>query len=359
MRKNRFLILLSAFFLLIFSCKKNSGPAPNTPQRDGASKEALLSFSINGELLVADIDTIRDVITVVVPDTMKKTKLALNFKLANDFVATINNKLVANGAVIDFSAPVTFAVSSADKKHTTSFQVNVDNTLQYFGVTGNIVSEKSLNRSYDFYFDQFDGSQSQAVNCGPTVTTMAVKWADSTFAGKPVDARNLIPEGGGWWFTSDIQNYLSRNGIKSNIDTLADVGALVKNSIDNNNLVILCLDMFSVSYNGVQFEHVQKFYQTNGPGWGHFLLVKGYKQTTTNFFLEIYDPYSDGQYYSLITTGQIKGRDRYYVRSDIQRAAAVWWPYAIVLAPKGSNVASLNKLTVSSIHKAVPLASGK
>ncbi|MGZ3945861.1 MAG: hypothetical protein ACXVJB_13030 [Mucilaginibacter sp.] len=357
MKKSRYIYLLSVCFLLIFSCKKEA--RQTTTQQGDNFKNPLIDFSINGELLMATIDTMKGVITIVIPDATNKTGLTVNFELAAQFSATINNQPVTNGAIIDFSGPVTLTITSADKKHTKSFQVNVENTLQYFGVTGNIVSEKSLNKSYDFYFDQFDGSPSQAVNCGPTVTTMAIKWADSTFTGKPVDARNLIPEGGGWWFTSDIQNYLSRNGIRSNIDTLADVAALVKNSIDNNNLVILCLDMFSVPFNGVQFEHVQKFYQTSGPGWGHFLLVKGYKQTTTNFFLEIYDPYSDGQYYSLITTGQMKGKDRYYVGSDIQQATAVWWPYAIVLAPKGSNVASVNKLTVSSIHKAVPVASGK
>lgn len=357
MKKNHYIHLLSLCFLLIFSCKKEA--RQNTSQPDGTFHNPLLDFSINGELLLANIDTLEDVITAVVPDALDKTKLTVNFKLATQFNAKINNQEVVEGAVIDFSAPVTLTITSADKKHSKSFQVNVDNTLQYFGVSGNIVTEKSLNKSYDFYFDQFDGSRSQGVNCGPTVSTMAIKWADSTFTGKPVDARNLIPEGGGWWFTSDIQSYLSRNGIRSNIDTLADAAALVKTSIDNNNLVILCLDMFSVPFNGVQFEHVQKFYPTSGPGWGHFLLVKGYKQTTTNFYLEMYDPYSDGRYYSLITTGQIKGRDRYYVSSDIQRATAVWWPYAIVLAPKGSNVASLNKLTVSSIHKAVPVASGR
>jgi len=357
MRKSRYIHLLSVCFLLIFSCKKEA--RQNALHPDGTFSNPLLDFSINGELLVAKIDTMEDVITAVVPDALDKTRLSVNFKLAAQFNAKINNKDVVEGAVVDFSAPVTFTVTSADKKHSKSFQVNVDNTLQYFGVSGNILAERSLNKSYDFYFDQFDGSPSQAVNCGPTVTTMAIKWADSTFTGKPADARVVIPEGGGWWFTNDVQNYLSRNGIKSTIDTLADVAALVKNSIDNNNLVILCLDMYSVPFNGLQFQHVQKFYPTNGPGWGHFLLVKGYKQTTTNFFLEIYDPYSDGQYYSLITNGQIKGKDRYYIGSDIRHATAVWWPYAIVLARKGSNVASLNKLTINGIHKAVPVASGR
>ncbi|MGZ3767689.1 MAG: hypothetical protein ACXVA2_23700, partial [Mucilaginibacter sp.] len=57
-----------------------------------------------------------------------------------------------------------------------------------YGLGSTLTAEKSLNKTYDYYFDHFDGSQYQTVNCGPTVTTMAIKWADSTFLKKPVDA---------------------------------------------------------------------------------------------------------------------------------------------------------------------------
>jgi hypothetical protein len=96
--------------------------------------------------------------------------------------------------------------------------------------------------------------------------------------------------------------------------------------------------MYYVPQNMIPYQHIQKFYEANTTGWGHFLLVKGYKQTDNTFYLEIYDPYSDKQAYTGVDDGQLKGKDRYYLSTNIATATNNWWPYAIIIAQKGEKV---------------------
>ncbi|MGZ3822032.1 MAG: hypothetical protein ACXVB6_15675 [Mucilaginibacter sp.] len=186
---------------------------------------------------------------------------------------------------------------------------------------------------------------------------MAIKWADSTFLKKPVDARNTIPEGGGWWYTSDINTYLAMDNINfSTVQfTASNADQVIRNSIDNNNLVILCLDMYYVLYNPVVTQHTNKFYVTNSTGWDHFLLVKGYKQVDEKLYFEIYDPNTDHETYQ---DNSPKGKDRYYLDTTIETATNIWWPYAIIIAPKGQQVAGKTGLSASSLST-IPQAKGR
>jgi hypothetical protein len=231
------------------------------------------------------------------------------------------------------------------------------NVLFIEGLGMQLTAGKSLNKSYDYYFDQFDGSTYQYINCGPAVSSMAIKWADSTFTKTPSDARLTITENGGDWYTSDITAYLSMYQVNSTIVSFTSAGAdeVIRNSIDHNNTVILCLDMFYALYNPINYQHTNKFYFTNAPAWGHFLLVKGYKQVDGKLYYEIYDPYTDHNQYN---GGLPKGKDRYYLNTTITDATDVWWQYAIVVAPKGQQVTTSTRLQVSSLEH-IPLASGR
>lgn len=228
---------------------------------------------------------------------------------------------------------------------------------QAYGLGSTLTAGKSLNKNYSYYFDQFDGSTYQGINCGPTVATMAIKWADSTFTKKPVDARNVIPASGGWWYTTDISNYLSMDNISNTIVSFSPATAddIIKNSIDNNNELILCLDMYYAVFNPDATQHTNKFYVTNGTGWGHFLLVKGYQQVDGKLYYEIYDPYTDHENY---LDNSPKGKDRYYLNSTITAATNVWWPYAIIVAPKGQQVIASAKFKINTVQK-IPIAKGQ
>ncbi len=65
-----------------------------------------------------------------------------------------------------------------------------------------------LDRAYEWYIDQADTGSSSENNCGPSSVTMALKWYDQAFSKTAEDARKTYPRDGGWWYTSDIINYL-------------------------------------------------------------------------------------------------------------------------------------------------------
>ena len=361
MKNKVYLLALFVCLTQMLSCKKESKPA--AVQQGQSLENGLISFSINGELLPATIDTVHNTIAVVMADAVKEQNLTANFTVANNVSAAINNTSVNNSFAGDFSSQVNFTITSADKKRRTTFKVFVETELQYFGISGNLVAAKSLNRDYEFYFDQFDGSPYQSINCGPTVSTMAIKWADSTFTETPAYARTQREPQGGWWTTGDVLGYLTNNGLNTAVDTLTSLDSLVKKSIDNNDVVILCLDMFYVPQISDDFLHIEKFYSANSIGWGHFLLVKGYRQTNLNtFYLEIYDPFSQHQHYTTpIDNTQLKGKNRYYLSDDIEKAANNWWPYVIIAGPGGQRINVSNRFQLNSIGKpkAIPLASGQ
>src|SRR3569833_386083 len=297
MKRKIYLLLLGATMVFAFSCKKDNGGGTSPtqpPPKNHTLEKGLVTFSAEGELVPSVIDTTSNTVTITMPNGADLHSVKASFLLADQVNATVNNTAISSGAGIDLSQPLTITVTSADKTRSTTFTLVLQTELQYFGIGGNITTEKSQNKDYSFYIDQFDGSTLQAINCGPTVTTMAIKWADQSYTGTPLQARTDIYANGDWWFTTDISTYLDQHGVNNTTVMISDFDNLIKSSIDNNKLVILCLDMYSfIDYNNKDYQHTNKFYQTLNAGWGHFLLVKGYKQTTTGLYLEVYDPYTN------------------------------------------------------------------
>ncbi|MBS1525512.1 MAG: hypothetical protein JST19_07675 [Bacteroidetes bacterium] len=357
MKRRLAIVVCTAAALFAFSCKKDAKVVP--PASPGSLEGGLTSFSASGQLTDADIDTVYNTVTFVLGDSADYHAVTINFTLAPGVTAKINGYQVQSGNSVDFTKPETLQLSSTDGRRPATFTVTAQTKLQYFGIAGTLTARKSLNRTYNFYMDQFDGSTYEGFNCGPASSSMAIKWADSAFNKTPAYARSIFLDGGGWWHTGDIQGYLTRYGISNGVDTLADVDAVVKKEIDAGNALILCLDMFYVPQNMTAYQHIQKFYQANTVGWGHFILIKGYVKAGNNFYLEAYDPYSDLQTYAIVTPGQLKGKDRYYFDGDIKVATMKWWPYAITVAPKGQVISSLRQPVNFSIHRPVPQASGR
>jgi hypothetical protein len=201
-------------------------------------------------------------------------------------------------------------------------------TTRAYGLGRNLQSERSSDNNFKqpWYYDQHNTGDYSLVNCGPTSVTMAVKWANADFTGTPEDARNAYRSGGGWWYTDDIVNYLNDHDIENYYIDLLNFN-VVKSEIDDGNIVILCLDMYYVTYLNTHFRY-NKFYKTNATGWGHFIVVKGYKQVDGKLFYEVYDPCSLTEKYS---DGTLKGKNRYYSSCDLDQATQNWWDYAIVI----------------------------
>ncbi len=219
------------------------------------------------------------------------------------------------------------------QKASTTITLPVLTLDRLHGLGKNLTNENSVESPHDWYFDQSESGQFSSINCGPSVATMSVKWFDGTFSFLPEDARNTYHPTGGWWYTNDIINYLNKFSVPNWTVPLTNFSDL-KAEIDQGNIVILCLDMFYVRYNNNPDHRIDKFYQTNDRGWGHFIVLKGYKEIDGQLLFEAYDPYSFNSRYD---DGVLKGKGRYYNASNLSRATQLWWNYAIVVSRTAPN----------------------
>src|SRR5258706_13919784 len=236
---------------------------------------------------------------------------------------------VSESFTTDISLQVSNGVSTTAATQTVL--IPVSNQLQLYGLGQQLNGGVSNNTSYEWYFDQMNSGTYSLVNCGPTSVTMAIKWTDQSFTKTPENARQAYRSNGGWWYTNDIINYLGDYSVNNYTITLTDIN-LLKDKIDKGDIVILCLDMYYVDAASSNTLHVNKFYAANTVGWGHFIVIKGYKEVDSQTFFEAYDPYSFGRTY---TDYSLKGKDRYYKASNLDAATNHWWNYAIVVTKPG------------------------
>ena len=172
---------------------------------------------------------------------------------------------------------------------------------------------------------------------------MAIRWANSRFTGTASEARNMYRPYGGWWYTDDIIGYLDYNMINNYVVALDNMNTLT-GELDKGNIVILCLDMYFIRNEDKTRWHIDKFYRADNAGWGHFIVVKGYRIVDNVLLFEAYDPYSFGGTYA---GGQPKGKNRYYRSEDIDNSSTIWWDYAIIVTrSSGKGEAGLDPASI-------------
>lgn len=305
--------------LILFSCSKESKDENNLrPEADFTYYDELNRFKLTDQSSDPEHDSLSrkwssNSNLVVFQDENNKTTYFLIPELTEpssiDITLTIDDGTDQNSAVKSIELPVM-------------------NNVRRWGLGKELLEEVSNNTDYEWYIDQMNTGTYSGINCGPSSVTMSIKWADETFSKSAEDARNTYRTDGGWWYTNDIVNYLNLHSVNNKTISISNVEVLT-NEIVNGNIIILCLDMYYISDEIQDDWHINKFYVTNGDGWGHFIVLKGYKVVDDELLFEFYDPYSYGKKYA---DHSIKGKDRYYSASDIDQATEIWWDYAIVIS---------------------------
>ncbi|HMG91868.1 MAG TPA: C39 family peptidase [Chryseolinea sp.] len=252
--------------------------------------------------------------------------------IENAYAAESFFKIPAGAGSMDVDVTLTVSDGKFQGVKTASVNVPEYSLIRSLGLGKTLGREASNNVDYEWYLDQSNTGAHSLLNCGPTSVTMAIKWFDQDFTGSPSDARNAYRSGGGWWYTNDILGYLNDHHVNNRTISL-DQFSNVKAEIDEGNIVILCLDMYHVSSSKYPEHHLNKFYETNAVGWGHFIVVKGYKEVDGRILYETYDSNSLDRSYP---GGGLKGKDRYYSSSDLDAATNTWWDYAIVVERSAS-----------------------
>ncbi len=351
----RFYTFFIISFIIINSCNKKDA-VTTTPT---ATELKILSYSMKGQNLPINVTAGLHAITITFPDSVHNANnLVADFTLSPGCTASINNtKQVSDVSKNNYDAPFTYNISDASGNVTnwTVYSINNDFTSAW-GLGGFLKDSAANNRSYPWYIDQLTTGFDSIDNCGPSCVTMACKWADSTFTKNAQDARIKYEPQGGWWYTSDIDNYLNDNNVTHEIislpNTAEDAKQFLKRQVDLKQIIILCIDMSYIRKCQDGYYHVDRFYYSSLND-GHFFIVKGYKEVDNETFFEIYDPYSWGD---VNTDYSLKGKDRYYRYEDVFAASNVWWKYAFIIAKNGTALSE--KITHSST-KNIPVQYGR
>ena len=175
---------------------------------------------------------------------------------------------------------------------------------------------ESINRDYDWYFDQRDTGEYSNANCGPTVAVMAAKWYNQDFAKTPEEVRNefdiSIIDGIHVVGDDDTKGWYMGNILEFLISVSVDVKAA---SNLNAKKALNYLDMGNIIIVGLYMEYVKTGRYEYGTT-GHFLIVKGYTIFDGELYFEVYDPNSGGlglTYHD----GSPFGKDRLYSASEV------------------------------------------
>ncbi len=312
--------LTPILFLLFFSCSKDN-------DIDDRHADLKVDFTFTDQI---DHFVLKDNSTDI-------NGAALTFKwtLSCDTIPLFN----ANSASAYFDVPILKDSQQLTIKHVVSNGSVSDSVIRNITIPASTVerqyglgikanSERSNNANYNWYFDQMNTGPNSSVNCGPTSVTMAIKWVQGDFTRTPSDARNVYLPLGGWWYTNNITDYLNINSVPNYFIPIKQIDS-IQSQINSGNIVILCVDMFYIRNQENDKWHIDKFYISSGIGWGHFIVVKGYKIVDKRVYYEVYDPYCFGVEYA---DGSLKGKDRYYRSMDLNAAVLNWWAYAIVVS---------------------------
>ncbi|MGD2033469.1 MAG: hypothetical protein PVF73_00320 [Bacteroidales bacterium] len=310
--------------LICISCTKDEG-SNHPPQADFSYTDLIDRFRLTSRSDDPDGDVLTQQWTIspasVVPDDNDDVSVIIHLPDASEPTEITVGLKVCDGLLCD-------SVSR-------DMELPAMTEARKWGLGRELEYELSNNTAYEWYMDQMNTGPFSGINCGPTVVTMAIKWVDQAFDETPEDARNTYRPEGGWWYTSDIINYLNLYDVNNYTIGIPHCDSLAA-ELEDGNIFILCLDMYYLSLSLADEWHVDKFYAANTVDWGHFILIKGYKRVDDKILYETYDPYSFGDCYADQT---LKGRDRYYRSEELDVATNIWWDYAIVVSPnevKGS-----------------------
>lgn len=326
----KYLKLLSIALPLLASCSKENEEAGinSKPKADFLFSDEIDHFTLNSTSTSPN----SDILTykwISLCDTVKVATPHLNstyFNLPNLSTSEqLKIKLVVSNGTSSDSIIKSITLPSKS-------------TVRTYGLGCILKKELSNNASYAWYYDQGNTGPYSDVNCGPSSVTMAIKWANASFSKTPEEARKTYRPTGGWWYTNDIVNYLNLHSIPNHTIDVSHID-LIQSELNLGNIAILCLDMYYIRSQSQDKWHVDKFYSTNNTGWGHFIVIKGYKNVDNKVYYEVYDPYSFGKKYS---DGSIKGEDRYYRSEDLNNAVANWWKYAIIVSKNKSKSSSVD-----------------
>jgi len=185
----------------------------------------------------------------------------------------------------------------------------------------NLASAQSVDPFGDIYITKEPGDLS---NCGPIAALMLSKFSKRTTLSDDLSkniqyARRSTqkkPTSNRWWRMSDINKFLTQEDISHHF-LKSQNKYTIKNQLDKNDAVVINVNMNNLS----RGKSIGKPYFTFPipGGWGHFLVIVGYKQIGNKLVYEAHDSFIKG------------GNNRFYDADEIQFALERYNPQILVV----------------------------
>ena len=239
---NRLLILLALASLLINACSKND-------------ESDILEYSIVSQQADVEIDGLKKEVNLTFPETtLNGRAMVAEFTLSDGAMAYVNDVDQISGKTSnDYDLPFYYDIVAENEEDASRWKISAANnafTLSW-GLGGFQQHSQANNRSYEWYIDQFGTGLHSGNNCGPASTTMSARWSFPAFSKTTADARAAYRPEGGWWYTSDINMYLTDNNIPHSVINLSAERTgteqiIMAPAFLKDLFLILCLDMFYI-----------------------------------------------------------------------------------------------------------------
>lgn len=180
-------------------------------------------------------------------------------------------------------------------------------------------------------------------NCGPIAALMSVKYINKNFSTEKLmskidRAREIVqlrpddPESEEvvalnsdmpesidyrWWKMRDIKKYLTYNDVKYQSVVIEKNQQAIIDALDKKSIVIVNINMNDMP----RGDEVGKSYLTLPipGGWGHFLVIVGYKDIDGRLAFEAHDSFTK------------KGKNRYFFADDIMSAINRYYREILVI----------------------------
>jgi len=313
------LLLLTAVYWV--SCSKNGSTSTPDPGPGNGKSHAteILSYSIEGMDAQTTISAGDKMIAVRLPDSLTHPEdIVAKFTISPGATITVNSTAQVSGtSKNNYENEIDYKVTAEDGTTYSYWRIvaaNTDYSINW-GL-GHVVKKFVHNdRAYYWYIDQTNTGAYSSINCGPSATTMAIKWYDSTFSHTAEDARNFSQTTGDLWYPATINNYLSYYDIPKtfvNLDNdMTKDRQLITAELDKGNILIAMLQTNTIRPAGSGEQRIDRYYDW---GAGHCIVIKGYMLVDNECFYQVYDPWSYGASYN---NGTLKGVDRFYRADDV------------------------------------------
>jgi len=200
----------------------------------------------------------------------------------------------------------------------------------------------SLNRDYDWFvepdMDVLGWQRNCVANCG----IMAAMWSDANFSRTVADIRNETylhssDNAISGMALTDLYHWLSANDIPCRREDRNNLRlSRFKDQLDNGNIILVGINMNTITYNKNREQRTGRHYLSlvdNSvylDSTSYVIIVKGYRVVDEITYFEVYDPATSERN----PDGANKGKDRYYLATEVINSATRFGGDFLVISPK-------------------------